>query len=133
MRGSKAAMSSQGRAAVAAFAFALVLQSLAPPGYMAGSIEDGWPVVLCPEGLPSAFLGHAHHHHEHKKADVRPDMSLDGHCPLGGMLDATAELDAQALQAASNSTSIGGVQDYGPPLLQRRTTPRNPRAPPFPA
>ena len=43
--------------ALCAVSLALLLQCLAPPGYMAGSLDDGWPVVLCPEGLPAGFLG----------------------------------------------------------------------------
>ena len=67
----------------------LLLQSLAPPGYMAGSVKNGWPVVLCPEGLPAGFFGHAQHHHNQEESGSH-DQSLGAHCPLGSVLDASA-------------------------------------------
>ena len=63
---------------------ALVLQCLAPSGYMAGSLEDGWPVVLCPEGLPPGSVAHRHHD---DPAEHGHDWSFSGHCALGGVLD----------------------------------------------
>ena len=133
----------RGRVAVLAFAFALVLQSLAPPGYMAGSLEDGWPVVLCPEGLPVGFLGlsHSHHHHHHGEGhghdnagkDARPDLGLDGHCPLGGMLDVSAVATAGGLPLAHVAMAGAGPLRYEAPVLQRLPTLRVPRGPPIPA
>lgn len=136
MIGNAAATRVPGRTAVAGFALALVLQSLAPPGYMAGSIEDGWPVVLCPEGLPAGFLGHSHHHHEHDHGqgakDARPDVGLDGHCPLGGMLDASAVLTAAGPQQTVAGAADNDAPAYEPPALPRLNTPRVSRAPPIP-
>ena len=136
----------RGRAALVTFALALVLQSLAPPGYMAGSLDDGWPVVLCPEGLPAGFLGHAHHHHEHGGDNARqehtrpahspahsPDRGLDGHCPLGGMLDASATSVAANLPAVTTGAAGIELLTYRAPVLQRPTTLRVPRGPPIPA
>jgi hypothetical protein len=78
------------RAAGAAAWLVLLLQSLAPPGYMPGSLADGWPVVLCPEGLPAGFL-RAHHHHDGAADEFSHlDSSLEGYCPLGGVLDGSA-------------------------------------------
>jgi hypothetical protein len=113
--------------ALAAVSLALLLQALAPPGYMAGSLEDGWPVVLCPEGLPAGFLGqHGHHHHQQTSGE---DVSLDGHCPLGGVLDVSISLAALNLDAgqATYSTSLSL---YRPPAAQRRIESHSARAPP---
>lgn len=80
--------------AVICVSLALLLQSLAPPGYMAGSLDGGWPVVLCPEGLPAGFLAHGEHAHHHETAGAGEDVSLDGHCPLGSVMDTTAGVAA---------------------------------------
>ena len=115
-------------AALCAVSLALLLQCLAPPGYMAGSLEDGWPVVLCPEGLPAGFLGgHAHHHHHAEQSG--DDLSLDGYCPLGGMLDASASL--QALDVIPVGNVAAGLADaYQPPAPVRRFRTQTSRAPP---
>jgi hypothetical protein len=95
-----------GRHAVVLAMAVLALQALSPPGYMPGSLAGGWPVVLCPEGLPTGWLHdlapaetHAHH-----AAAAQPDslpaphdtdhdagMQLDmlAYCPLGSVLDGT--------------------------------------------
>ena len=78
--------------AVFCVSVALLLQSLAPPGYMAGSIDAGWPVILCPEGLPAGFLAHGEHGHHHDETGGGEDVSIDGHCPLGSVLDASTSL-----------------------------------------
>ena len=39
-----------------AVAFALLVQSLFPSGYMPGNLSDGWFATLCPEGMPVAFM-----------------------------------------------------------------------------
>mgnify|MGYP001815936635 CR=1 FL=1 len=114
-------------AALCAVSLALLLQCLAPPGYMAGSLEDGWPVVLCPEGLPQGFLGgHGHHHHAEASAE---DVSLDGYCPLGGMLDASVSLQAPGI-APSIAAAFGIASAYQPPAPVRQFRPQTSRAPP---
>ena len=115
-------------AALAAVSLALLLQCLAPPGYMAGSLDDGWPVVLCPEGLPSGFLSQHGHHHHHQQTSGE-DMSLDGHCPLGGVLDASVSLAAPEL-AAGQTAQATQLSLYRPPAAQRRTESQSARAPP---
>ena len=108
---------------------ALLLQSLAPPGYMAGSIEGGWPVVLCPEGLPPGFLGHDAHHHHHDDADGAGDLSLDGYCPLGSVLDASLALLLPMLPVAAQTAGGPSTRDFTPLLSKPR--PNHPtRAPP---
>ena len=114
---------------VLAVSLVLVLQSLAPPGYMAGSLNDGWPVVLCPKGLPDAFLGHAAHHH-HEMAPGAEDLPLDGHCPLGSVFDESA---VNSVAAAADSAAFGRVDFssiYQPPPGQRPFRAHLTRAPP---
>ncbi len=113
-------------AALAAVSLALLLQCLAPPGYMAGSLDDGWPVVLCPEGLPAGFLGHHGHHHGEESAE---DLSLDGYCPLGGMLDTTTAVQAVAL-ADGSAAGLSFQTRYRAPLPTRRVHAHPARAPP---
>ena len=107
----------------------LVLQSLAPPGYMAGSLEDGWPVVLCPEGLPHAFLGHAAHHH-HDTTAAGEDLSLDGHCPLGGVFDVSAVNLAAAATDVDAFDPLSFARAYQAPPKQRPFPAHRSRAPP---
>jgi hypothetical protein len=114
-------------AALLGVSLALLIQCLAPPGYMAGSLEDGWPVVLCPEGLPAGFLGH-HNHHQHSE-ESGEDLSLDGYCPLGGVLDASTELQAETLETEQTSDVARGVF-YRSPAPSRRTENHPTRAPP---
>ena len=116
-----------GRAAFFAVSLALRLPCLAPPGYMAGSLDDGWPVVLCPEGLPAGFLGHdAHHHHEDAAGE---DVSLDGYCALGSILDASAELQALNLTTDRVRFAVPGIL-YHSATAARRPEAHPARAPP---
>ena len=112
-----------------AVSLVLVLQSLAPPGYMAGSLENGWPVVLCPKGLPDAFLGHAAHHH-HESAAGAEDLPLDGHCPLGSVFDKSA---VNFVASAADAVALGHIgfsSIYQPPPRQRPFQAHLTRAPP---
>ena len=115
--------------ALACVSLALILQSLAPPGYMAGSVEDGWPVVLCPEGLPAGFLT-GHHSHEHEVDSGGHDLSLDGHCPLGGVLDAAVPLPVFALAGSARPAAFNPRSAYQPPFPQRPYQVHPTRAPP---
>jgi hypothetical protein len=113
--------------ALVAVSLALLLQCLAPPGYMAGNLDNGWPVVLCPEGLPAGFLGeHGHHHHAEASGE---DLSLDGYCPLGGILDASAELQALNFDVTRTTAILAGVF-YRSPAPLRRAFSHPVRAPP---
>jgi len=108
---------------------ALLLQSLAPPGYMAGSVDAGWPVVLCPEGLPAGFLPHDAHGHHHEQADGGRDLSLGGHCPLGSVMDASAGI-ASAPADAGASSPVLAARRYPAPALAARSLTHPARAPP---
>lgn len=108
---------------------ALLLQSLAPPGYMAGSLSDGWPVVLCPEGLPAGYLGHVGHGHHHDEEAGGKDLSLDGHCPLGSILDASALLSVSSVSLGSASP-LPVTASYSAPVSSRPVSIHPARAPP---
>lgn len=120
-------------AALVSVSLALLLQALAPPGYMAGSLDQGWPVVLCPEGLPSGFLGHDDHqgHHHHGDDKTAEDVSLDGYCPLGGMLDAATPLHAAVVGTAEPGRTLS-ASVYPAPVPARRVVAPPSRAPPTP-
>jgi hypothetical protein len=115
---------------LAAAALALVLQSLAPPGYMPGSISSGWPVILCPEGLPPGFLGHVHGHHQGASGKHKADMGLDGHCPLGSILGTVALAATMALPAGQRLAARYGRWSYNAPNLVPLTRNHPSRAPP---
>ena len=108
---------------------ALLLQSLAPPGYMAGSLSEGWPVVLCPEGLPAGYLGHVGHGHHHDEEAGGKDLSLDGHCPLGSVLDASALLAATSVSLGSAAPLLVAAS-YSDPVSTRPVATHPARAPP---
>ncbi len=115
---------------------ALLLQSLAPPGYMHGSIESGWPVMLCPEGLPAGFLASVHGHHEHHlhhdDSSTR-EAGLSEHCPLGGVLDHAAPALPATVNADVAVTQPSSVSHYTAPRLAPRLRANHTRAPPIPA
>ena len=117
------------KAALIAVTCALILQSLAPPGYMHGSLKDGWPVVLCPEGMPAGYLGQGHHHHD-EDGTSEHDLSLGDRCPLGSVLDGTlaAKLPPQLDQTSEQAIHLIGY--YAPLSLQRRHRIPPSRAPP---
>lgn len=115
---------------------ALLLQSLAPPGYMHGSADSGWPVVLCPEGLPAGFLESAHGHHEHQHHGTGSGSSGSGlgdHCSLSGMLDQAALQLPAAFDADVAVTGPTPVIHYAAPRLALRPRANHTRAPPIPA
>ncbi len=102
-------------------AVSLLMQGLFPSGYMPGNLASGWVAVLCPEGLPAAFVaqlnernagldGHAHHHHHHHHkhhhgAGASGEPAAEGSCQLGSGLDQPVEV----AQVKSNSPSIERV------------------------
>ncbi len=107
----------------------LVVQGAMPAGYMPASIDSGWPVMLCPDGLPQGFLlddnaaaphaNHAAHSVDHTRhslhsqpedatahnheADAEPD-----YCPLGN-----------ALIVATIAAAPGVAEDAPQPTLDR--------------
>jgi hypothetical protein len=118
------------RAAILAAALALLLQSLAPPGYMAGRLSDGWPVLLCPEGLPVGFLRRHHDHGESTESPMRGDRSLGGYCPLGGMLDGSIAVVLPGVTAASQAAKPVLLAHYPAPRVPSRFPAHRSRAPP---
>lgn len=68
-----------------ALAAAGLLRLLVPAGYMPAPLSSGWPVQICPDGLPAsavhALLGQSHHHHHHHhlgKPAAGTASTLDG-------------------------------------------------------
>lgn len=124
------------RGLVLAALAALLLQSLAPPGYMHGSADAGWPVVLCPEGLPKGFLeavhGHHAHHHQHDAAGGQ-DSGLGEHCPLAGTLDQAAPWLPAGFDALANDGPLAHPSSYAAPRLRSWPRSNHTRAPPIPA
>lgn len=116
------------KGAVVLVAIAFLLQSLAPPGFMAGSVADGWPVVLCPEGLPEGFLGSSHGHHQHE-AEGR-ESSVDGQCLLGGVLDGTILETPVTSFHQSVPGQMRKVREYAIPTVRLHYSTYLSRAPP---
>ena len=97
-------------------AASLLLQSLFPSGYMPASLASGWVAMLCPDGLPAAFVDklnarataqsdHAHHHHSGhhgNQHDHSPGEASEGSCQLGSALDQPdVSAPAQAFSASA--------------------------------
>ncbi len=119
------------RLTVVLLCLALGMQSLAPPGYMAGSGPGGWIVVLCPEGLPRNFPAGSHHHGAHDAA-AEEGPAMGAHCPLGGMLD-TALVSLPVL--AAGPSPLPGAElpaIYADAILAPFRLAHPPRAPPLP-
>ena len=108
-----------------AVCLALAVQSLYPAGYMPASLASGWPIMLCPDGLPTGFLDSgdhhsgAHHHgatHDHRDGGGDEPTASDG-CALG------KALQAQAMLPSPVDVGLGGTQSdaVGPPTTHRVT------------
>ncbi len=105
----------------------LSLQVVVPPGFMPASVDDGWHLKWCPDGMSTelmhALFGHAHHHADesvpYKQCDLS-GLSADNDIP-----DAAATLtggpDAQVLLPVP-----------GPRHTSTAYTAYRPRAPPAP-
>lgn len=82
----------------------LLVRGLVVPGYMPGSLAAGWPVQLCPDGLPAAFVadqpaGHAHHGPDRGQDNNHPRAEID-HCALGNALSSVVMPAGVALPTA---------------------------------
>jgi hypothetical protein len=120
--------------------WAVLLQALAPPGYMAGPLENGWPVVVCPEGMPAGFMpgfdsgGHdSHQQHDHGDHDNKSATATDGSCLLAGVLDGSLLPDAGEWLPATHRTPLRPRAAVGPAPVTRLYTPHQSRAPPVSA
>ena len=71
------------RPAVQLAVLALVVRAAIPLGYMPGNVFAGEFMVLCPTGIPAAFMeaitGHQHGHGGHT-------IDADRDCPIGSAL-----------------------------------------------
>ena len=113
----------------------LLAGSLAPPGYMPGSIASGWLVVLCPEGLPAGFLeGHTHqHHHDSTQAGGAGDIDAHTYCPLGSALDKPVATSAPSLLNDGNISFLPVSAGIDESIPQHRPLGYHPRDPPHSA
>jgi len=117
----------------------LLAGSLAPPGYMPGSIADGWPVVLCPEGLPPGFLSsqnHHEHHHNHPGASDNAgstDVDRHSYCPLGSALDKPATVSAPLVLSNGGNSFMAVSADIEVAVSPWRHVSYHPRDPPHSA
>ena len=111
-----------------AVGIALILQSLAPAGYMHGSVAAGWPVVLCPEGLPAGFLEHPHNHHSNHNNGAT-DESVQ-YCPLGSVVDKSNTFLTSALLLADVRLDYANTTFQTTTFTRRIFRNHNPRAPP---
>lgn len=72
----------QARRWLFAICAAVLLQSMYPSGYMPASAADGWPIMLCPDGMPAGFMTTGHPgHHQHGSGDESPKAADS--CPVG--------------------------------------------------
>lgn len=122
----------------AALIVVLLLHSLAPGGYMPASIATGWPVMLCPDGLPDGFLAalsqhprpapastpvpepvhpaaHAHHHHKaHGPAAAAGAHALHAAIGSGSDESSTHDSDHHSGHASEHSGSHSAQNPYCP-------------------
>lgn len=115
----------------------LLLRVLVPAGYMPAPVADGWPLQLCPDGMPMAamraLLGDGHHHHRHHggpaafaAANAGADAVAD---TAAAAMPAQCELGA-GFAAATLLDSAGVPPSFvGAPTIVRRD-PAAPTAPP---
>ena len=110
----------------------VLVQSMYPSGFMPSSLADGWPMALCPQGLPMGFLSDDHHHGHLQHGDQQQRSQLGEFCPIGCGLDVKAAptlvLDLAPVLAAANGLiqlnltyhvtgRITGFESRAPPLV----------------
>lgn len=149
------------RAVLRVLLVALCVRALVPDGFMFGSFANGWPVVLCPDGLPAGYLAQlpgaaaqaahrpgAHapappergHHadaaasggHTDAGGHADPGVAVAQHCAWGAVLDKVALAPAQ--HASGPLPPRHGpvpVRRVLAPASARLRGPASPRAPPL--
>ncbi len=126
-----------------ALSLLLIVQGVMPSGYMPASVAEGWPVALCPEGLPPAFLlvrpaaapraGHHANHHDHGGAEQSGQEVHAGasdYCPIGSALDVSAVAVLVATGAAGLRPYAHPTSSYQRPALTVEPAAFRSRAPP---
>ena len=134
----------------------LLVQGAMPAGYMPASVDSGWPVMLCPEGLPEGFLspvsgassqalGHAHHSqvgydpsHGATPSDLSAshgqhdagEHSASSYCPLGSAVNAAFIAELADVEISERILRIPPMQAYAAPIITARGYHASPRAPP---
>lgn len=93
-----------------AAALTLLLRTLVPAGYMPAPLTSGWPVQICPDGLPlaavEALLGQAHGHHHHGGDPASgDDTAMPEQCELGAGFAASAAVAGISLQIPAQRPS----------------------------
>lgn len=119
----------------------LLLQALAPIGYMPASADSGWLFQLCPDGLSPGTMavlhaGHSdalvHAHHAVSQADHEAGSeawSMD--CPFAAFSTATWVLPAEIAQRSEQAPSIHYVVDLTSAFISgTKYVAVQPRAPP---
>lgn len=118
-----------------AAAMALLLRTVVPAGYMPAPLTSGWPVQICPDGLPvgaiAALLGqaHAHHHHGHSASSDDP-AALPEQCELGAGFAASAAVSGVSLQTPGQFPLPLGLPIPSTDLAGNERPAFRPRAPP---
>ena len=113
---------------------AVLLRAIMPMGYMPGSLSDGLPFELCPEGLPASVLAvlkgqERHHHHLQPDDGAEPQVSVYEQCDFGHLCTpAVTDFDSSVNSLPPVATAVA---DNLATVL--RLNPRlsySPRAPP---
>jgi hypothetical protein len=104
----------------------LLVQGAMPAGYMPASVVSGWPVMLCPEGLPEGFLSPSHDHGQHDAAK----HSASSYCPLGSAVSAAIITELADVEISERTPGIPRILAYAAPIITARYNHTSPRAPP---
>ncbi len=105
----------------------LLLRIAVPAGFMPTTLDDGWFLKLCPDGMPMsvmmALLGHDHHHHGEEPSPYQQ-------CDLGGGLaDAISLPDLGPTASTCLASSDQALGDQ-PAIPTRALAAFQARAPP---
>lgn len=121
-------------------ALLVLIQSIYPSGFMPGSISDGSFITLCPEGLPTAFIGgHQDNHAHHRAHDLSHDLSHEesaqqpapiDNCELVSALDQPCHLLVHDIVVASGIPAARAFDATGNAFTQSTSTGFRARAPP---
>ncbi len=112
---------------------AFLLRLLVPSGYMPASVDSGWPLQLCGNGIPAAVMAHLtgahHHHHAHNHAHGGTGSKPE-HCDLGGGFAADTVLASMEVDDAAPPAALMPLPLPRVPGQSSAYPAQQPRAPP---
>jgi|GEM_PF-892565 hypothetical protein len=113
-------------------AIAMLVRVSIPTGFMPASVDDGWYLQLCPDGMPAhvmvALFGEHHAHHggsaDSTFFECDYDSGASGAVLIDSSMHAASEFDTSnaryaAVTTLTSSKRLLGFRSRAPPLFLR--------------